>query len=255
MVQLCRTPQTAQCCWLKRWPLSACRSCSLSHTPEGRNLDQSPFGTGHQGRTQTHRWMCRSLSPTLWHSSCVLWSSVTHFPVWGTCSRTALPAGASWWSDLCCCQTWWFHSWKLGFHHLPGELKVINLVFKQRTKTESNPVCNEINDVTSIWVPQALRGTTAMMWVLLECLWRLQAVLLGSLSRRWSSWSPENEDFSTSTLIVDSLQITWAFTGMRKTYIFLNHKGKINTHYDWKCNIFTWIWPYGQYLALETFSR
>lgn len=66
--------------------------------------------------------------------------------------------------------------------------------------------------VTSIWVPQALRGMTPMMWVLLEYLSRLQRVLLGSLRRRWSSRSPRRDDFSTSTLISDSVQITLVLT-------------------------------------------
>lgn len=121
MVQLCRTPRTARCCWLKRWPLSACKSCSLCHTPEGMTLVQSCFGIGCLDRTQTRRWTCRSLSPTPWHSSCVLWSPGSRFHVWGTGSRTALPAGVSWWSGLLCRRPWWFHSWTLVCHHLPAE--------------------------------------------------------------------------------------------------------------------------------------
>ena len=120
-VQPSRTPQTALCCWLKRRPRSPCRPCSLRHTPEGMNLDWSWFGIDWFGRTQTGRWMCRSPSPTLWHSSCVQWNPVSHFPVWGTGSRTPLPAGVSWWSGLCGCQPWWFHSWKWGSPHPPAE--------------------------------------------------------------------------------------------------------------------------------------
>lgn len=134
MVQRCRTPQTAGCCWLKRWPLSAWKCCSRCRTPEGTNLDQSWFGTGCWDRTQTGRWTCRSLSPPLWNCSCVLWSPVSCFPVWGTGSRTPLPAGASWWSDPHCCRLWWFHSWKWGCRHLPAELK--GFIFSPHTANE-----------------------------------------------------------------------------------------------------------------------
>ena len=85
--------------------------------------------------------------------------------------------------------------------------------------------------ITLIVVPHALRGMKPMTWVLLEC--SLQAVLLGSFSRRWSSFSPLNAALSNSTVIEVSLQITWAlaveeiwsklFLGYVKAYITIRH--------------------------------
>lgn len=64
-------------------------------------------------------------------------------------------------------------------------------------------------------MPQALRGTTAKMWVLLD--WMVQTVFEGSLSWKWPSWDPNMEVFSTATVIVDSLQVTLDFTAEKNT--------------------------------------